>query len=285
MLHIACTGIEPYYSIIQKRKYVDTSKYDGTFKEVTLIPLEFYDYSDEKLEWVNTQTAHKITPMQQIRILQAIQDFCHTAASKTINLPEKTTVQEIKDILLFIKDTNLKGVTMFRDSSIKGILSDDKKEKVPFSAMSRRKGETVKFKGANDTNLYITANKGSQGHIREIFMNTNWAGSEGYSMANALGRIISIALQKDFTLLPDIVKSLESVSADSSWTCPDLKGTKDGARLASIPMAIAATLQVLHEAKDLDLISSYSVCPTCKEKAYRRSGGCGICTSCGYSSC
>ena len=286
MLRVGCTGIEPYFELITKRKYVDTSKSGSVLKEVTLIPMEFYDYTEEKLEWVESQIAHKITPEQQIRILSAIQTFCHTAASKTINLPEETTVQQIKDILFQVKDSNLKGITMFRDSSIEGILSGDNAKEAPeFSNLYRRKGETVKFKGLDGVNLYVTANKGSHGHIREIFMNTNWGGSEGYAISEALGRVISLALQKDFTMIDEIVKTLENVSADGQWTCPDLNGIKKGARFRSIPQAIASVLQVLHDSTDLELTSTYNVCPTCKEKAYRRSGGCGICISCGYSSC
>lgn len=293
MLHVGCTSIEPYYEMETKRKYVDTSKYDGSMLEATLVPLEFYDYTKEKLDWVEEQTAHKVSPMQQIAVLSAIQDFCHTAVSKTINLPAETSVDEIRDILMYVKDTNLKGITMFRDSSMEGILSSDSsKAPVPvegrdFADMWRRTGETIKFKNTSDqTKMYVTVNKGSLNHIREIFMNTKWAGPEGHAMAEALGRVISIALQKDHTLLPDIIQSLQEVSADSTWTCPDLKGVNDGARLDSIPQAIAATLEVLNsDVAGVKLHSSYSECPNCNKKAYRRNGGCGICTECGYSSC
>lgn len=130
LLHVACTGIEPYFSMVQTRKVKDL---DDSWKEFTLVPLEFYGYSDEKIKWVEEQTAHCITPEQQIRILESVQCFNHTAVSKTINLPAETTVEDILAILEHARHSNLKGITMFRDSSMEGVLSDGAK-KAPAAA-------------------------------------------------------------------------------------------------------------------------------------------------------
>ena len=121
LLRVACTGVEPYFSMVQTRKVKDI---DESWKEFTLVPLEFYGYSEEKLDWVNGQTAHEIDPHQQIRILEACQAFNHTAVSKTINLPASTTVDDIRAFLDYARQSNLKGITMFRDSSMEGVLSD-----------------------------------------------------------------------------------------------------------------------------------------------------------------
>jgi ribonucleoside-diphosphate reductase alpha chain len=284
MLKVACTGIEPYFDIVQKRRFVDTTTSGGELKwrEVTLVPLEFFGYDDDKLAWIAEQTAHKIDPMQQIRILEAIQEFCHTAASKTINLPEETTQSDIKKILMYAKDSNLKGITMFRDSSMDGVLSGSRKA-TKFGDTYRRRGETIKFKGKDDS-LYIVGNKGGAGHIREVFINTNFAGSEDHALCNALGRVISISLQHDHTLLDPIVKTLQGIAADGFWTCPGIDGDK-GAMTSSIPSALAKALICMHDSEDFELTSTYDICPACKERSFKRSGSCSTCVSCGHNSC
>ena len=120
LLKVACTGIEPYYAMVQKRRVKNA---DGSWAEFHLVPLEFYGYDHDILDWIRSQTAHNIPPFQQIRVLEACQAFNHTAVSKTINLPAEASVDDIKALLLFARDSALKGITIFRDSSLHGIIS------------------------------------------------------------------------------------------------------------------------------------------------------------------
>lgn len=284
LLRVACTGVEPYFSLIQKRRVRDV---DDTWKEFTLVPLEFYEYDKKKLAELESQTAHKITPLQQIRILEACQTFNHTAVSKTINLPAETTVDEIKDMLNIARYSKLKGITMFRDSSMTGILKDSSKQAEPrraFSDLPERRGNTFKFSGP--ASLYVTANQGDQGHIREIFLNTTKSGSTIHGMCESLGRVISVALQHDYRLVSKIARTLEDISSDSAWQNLNL------GRVYSIPAALAKVLDHCattpdekDEPEPYEQPSSYSSCPACGKLSLRRSGGCSQCVSCGYSSC
>ncbi|MCF6291611.1 MAG: hypothetical protein L3J03_11535 [Desulfobacterales bacterium] len=285
LLRTACTGVEPYFSMIQTRKVKDA---DDSWKEFTLVPLEFYGYEKDKLAWIEGQTAHKITPLQQIRILEACQTFNHTAVSKTINLPAETTVDEIKNMLFVARKSKLKGVTMFRDSSMTGVLSDSAiKEPVPdhdFSDLPERSGHTFKFTGPSS--LYVTANRGSQGHVREIFLNTTKSGSTIHGMCEALGRVISVALQHDYRLMGKIARTLADISSDAVWQNLRL------GRVFSIPAALAKVLDNCavtpdeqEEPEPYVEPSTYSSCPTCGKLTMRRNGGCNQCISCGYSTC
>jgi ribonucleoside-diphosphate reductase alpha chain len=283
LLRVACTGVEPYFCMIQTRKVKDI---DESWKEFTLVPLEFYAYSAEKLDWVSKQTAHEIDPYQQIRILEACQTFNHTAVSKTVNLPASTTVAEIRKILEYARKSNLKGITMFRDSSMEGVLSDQTGKPVKaldFTNMDERSGSTFKWRGPAP--LYVTANRGSQGHVREIFLNTTKSGSTLHGMSEALGRVISVALQHDYRLVGKIARTLEDISSDGAWNNGSL------GRCYSIPAALAKVLdrcsenEVESEPEPYLEPSTYSSCPTCGKISMRRSGGCNQCISCGYSSC
>jgi ribonucleoside-diphosphate reductase alpha chain len=286
LMRVACTGVEPYFSMIQSRRVKDA---DGSWKEFTLVPVEFYDYDENKLDWVESQTAHNITPLQQIRILEACQTFNHTAVSKTINLPAHTTVDDIKEMLFIARNSKLKGITMFRDSSMTGILSDTtskavEKPGIPFSDLAERHGSTFKFSGP--ASLYVTANKGDKDHIREVFINTTKSGSTIHGMCESLGRVISVALQHDYRLVGKIARTLEDISSDSVWS-----NTSMG-RVFSIPAALAKVLDhcapEINGKEDPDPYeepSSYSSCPACGKLTLRRSGGCSQCVGCGYSTC
>jgi len=283
LLRVACTGVEPYFSMIQSRKVKDI---DESWKEFVLVPLEFYSYSEEKLDWVRQQTAHEIDPYQQIRILEACQTFNHTAVSKTINLPATTTVSDIRSIMEYARKSNLKGMTMFRDSSMEGVLSDQSgkgSNDMEFTDMDERTGSTFKWRGPAP--LYITANRGGQGHVREVFLNTTKSGSTLHGMSEALGRVISVALQHDYRLVGKIARTLEDISSDGAWQNGRL------GRVYSIPAALATVLDKCAEDevdKDPEPYmepSSYVSCPACGKLSLRRSGGCNQCVSCGYSSC
>ena len=286
LMQVACTGVEPYFSMIQSRRVKDA---DGSWKEFTLVPTEFYDYDENKLDWIESQTAHNITPLQQIRILEACQTFNHTAVSKTINLPASTTVEDIKEMLFVARDSKLKGVTMFRDSSMTGVLSDSgaktvKKPGTPFSELGERHGSTYKFSGP--ASLYVTANKGEKDHIREVFINTTKSGSTIHGMCESLGRVISVALQHDYRLVGKIARTLEDISSDSVWSNNSM------GRVFSIPAALAKVLDncasEINGKEDPDPYeepSSYSSCPACGKLTLRRSGGCSQCVGCGYSTC
>ncbi|MBU0676167.1 MAG: hypothetical protein KJ950_16130 [Proteobacteria bacterium] len=284
LLRVACTGVEPYFSMIQTRKVKDL---DESWKEFTLVPLEFYGYSEEKLDWVKGQTAHAIEPFQQIRILEACQAFNHTAVSKTINLPAHATAADIRRILDYARKSNLKGITMFRDSSMEGVLSDSSAamagKEPEFTDLGERHGSTFKWRGPAP--LYITANRGGHGHVREVFLNTTKSGSTLHGMSEALGRVISVALQHDYRLVNKIARTLEDISSDGAWQNGNL------GRVFSIPAALAKVLDKAAENEvDDDPApytepSSYASCPSCGKLSLRRSGGCNQCVSCGYSSC
>ncbi|HSR36620.1 MAG TPA: hypothetical protein VLL73_05495, partial [Desulfurivibrionaceae bacterium] len=238
------------------------------------------------LEQVALETAHRIEPYQQIRILEACQAFNHTAVSKTINLPAETTVEEIEKILQYARKSNLKGITMFRDTSMEAVLSDGSHKlecTADFSDLDERRGSTFKFRGPAP--LYVTANRGKNGHVREVFLNTTKSGSTLHGMSEALGRVISVALQHDYRLVGKLARTLEDISSDGAWH-NGLLG-----RVYSIPAALAKVLDncaaddANSDPAPYEEPSTYTSCPACGRLTLRRNGGCNQCVSCGYSSC
>jgi len=66
------------------------------------------------------QTAWDVSPRWHLRIQSAFQQYTDNAVSKTVNLPENITAEEIRDLFMEAADMNLKGITVYRDQSKPG---------------------------------------------------------------------------------------------------------------------------------------------------------------------
>ena len=71
-----------------------------------------------------------IKPMGHVRMMAAAQPFLSGAISKTVNLPETATVEEIADVYLQGWKLGLKALAVYRDNCKVGQpLSDGKADK------------------------------------------------------------------------------------------------------------------------------------------------------------
>lgn len=61
------------------------------------------------------KTALEISPEWHLKIQAQFQKYCDGAISKTINLPNSATIEDIKKIYLMAYELDLKGITIFRD--------------------------------------------------------------------------------------------------------------------------------------------------------------------------
>jgi ribonucleoside-diphosphate reductase alpha chain len=108
------SGIEPIYDISYSRILL------GDIKVEITDPL--YKEMQERGEKSETvlglfRSAYQVAPFDHLKIQRTFQNYVDNAVSKTINLPQSATPEEILNIYLEAHQMGLKGTTVFRDKS------------------------------------------------------------------------------------------------------------------------------------------------------------------------
>jgi ribonucleoside-diphosphate reductase alpha chain len=258
--------------------------------------------------------AHDIHYLDRLKMQSAIQRYISNSISSTINLSTDVSVEEIEEIYLKAWEMKLKGITIYRDGckSFQPMTTTKKKKEeisdesavqcpVPYRRPNVLKGEIIKTKTGSGT-LYTSLGMDENGMPIEIFINISKHGSETSSFSEALGRLISIALQSG---VPSdrIADSIIGIVGDKpTWD--------NGKLIKSIPDAVGRVLrqysQQSQSASDdsglfnhtdsaapnaeIDFknpieIPGATICPTCGEIALVRTEDCLSCLSCGFSKC
>jgi ribonucleoside-diphosphate reductase alpha chain len=98
----ASSGIEPHYALELDR----TTSHGDHYTE--RVPVHEY------LDGFVPRTAHEIDWRWHVRVQAEFQKHCDMAISKTINMPNSATVQDVSDAYRMMYETGCKGGTVFR---------------------------------------------------------------------------------------------------------------------------------------------------------------------------
>lgn len=237
-------------------------------------------------------TAMDISAEAHLRMQAAFQKYTDNAVSKTVNLPNNATVQDIDHIYRLAYTLGCKGVTIYRDGSKSGQvlnIGSKKEEKAQSSQQAvsvvRQRpdiveGFTQKVKTGLGV-LYLTVNE-VDGQPFEVFTTIGKSGRSITAKAEAIGRLVSLCFRSGVPVR-DVVQQLKGIGGEHPVF--QKKGI-----LLSIPDAISWVLEnryLKDEApvlanKDQDLQNPS--CPECgSEMTFQE--GCHICQNCGYSRC
>ncbi|MGO1384199.1 MAG: vitamin B12-dependent ribonucleotide reductase [Arachnia sp.] len=237
MMDCDTTGVEPDFSLVKFKKLVG----GGSMQIVNqTIPraLRKLGYAEEEVdaivEFIGTHghvvgapgLAHEhyevfdtamgqrsIKPMGHVRMMAAVQPFLSGAISKTVNLPETATVEEIEDVYLQGWKYGLKALAVYRDNCKVGQpLSDGgkkadakeagnaepevrieyrpKRARLPKS----RNGRTTSF-SVSGAEGYMTSGAYDHGGLGEVFLKLGKQGSTLSGVMDAFSIAVSIGLQ------------------------------------------------------------------------------------------
>jgi len=234
-------------------------------------------------------TAHQIHPIKRVEMQAALQKWVDAAISSTVNLPEHTTVDEVRDIYIAAWRSGCKGITVYREGSREGILvTEERAQKAQMVVPTRYerpdilKGETVRARTPLGK-IYVTVNYQQQGAtrtVREVFIHLGKTGTHINSLMEALGRVISIALQYGVPI-NEIISQLQGIKSGD--------GIKQasGHVTFSVPDTVAYALEMalgIDRRQDKNGALVYDVCNQCGGVAVKI-GSCITCLQCGYSTC
>ena len=151
MMDCDTTGIEPDFSLVKFKKLVG----GGSMQIVNqTIPqaLRRLGYTDETNEAIIGSNGHvidapgltlehyavfdtamgvrSITPLGHVRMMAAVQPFISGATSKTVNMPESVTIDEVEDIYFQAWKMGIKALAIYRDNCKVGQPLSDGAKKV-----------------------------------------------------------------------------------------------------------------------------------------------------------
>ncbi len=232
MMDCDTTGIEPDFSLVKFKKLVGGGSMQivnqtvpqalrklGYTEETIEAIVEFIAANGHVIDAPGLKHEHydvfdcalgarSIAPMGHVRMMAACQPFLSGAISKTVNLPEDATVEEVEEVYYQGWKLGLKALAVYRDNCKVGQpLSDGKakKKEAPVSTEAiatpvrkrlpkSRPATTTSF-SVGGAEGYMTAGAYEDGALGEVFLKLGKQGSTLAGVMDAFSIAVSIGLQ------------------------------------------------------------------------------------------
>lgn len=331
------SGIEPVYDFAMVRR-------DRTGEHIIYHPL-FQEWKEQNPDKLDSEapsyfaSTNNLLPDDHVKVQAMVQRYTDSSISKTVNAPNDYTIEQVKELYMKAYDMGCKGVTFYRDGSRDAVLtrvSDENKKEEPkteaapapvvplVETMPERPQMLQGFTYRVQTPVgkgYVTINHDEQGIPLEVFVTISRAGSDIHADADAIGRLISLALRMPTTLekgkvVEAVIDQLRGIGGASTI------GFGNG-RVRSLADAIAKVLlehMAMYQARTIQTVSLPSadaateavqnaeaaeeqkplfagvpagstkpidrdLCNSCGQVSLVREEGCMKCYNCGYSKC
>ncbi len=248
------------------------------------------------------RTSHEINHEWHVRHQAAFQRYTDNGVSKTINLPNSASEEDVARAYLLAWELGCLGITVFRDGC-KGEqvlnVGIGTKENVPSAAPAVIRPRPRSLNGTTyrtDTPIgtaWITVTETAQKEPFEVFVQVGKGGSDTMAVAEALGRLISLVLRlpSPFTAqrrLEEVISQLSRIGGGQ----PTGFGP---AKILSLPDALARTLaEHIGQVKPLaeppvargdGRKQIGDLCKECGQATFIYEEGCKKCLSCGFNEC
>ena len=247
--------VNPHFERIAKergfwsRELIDRIAEKGSLRDISEIP------DDVKRIFI---TAHDISPLDHIRMQAAFQKHVDNAVSKTVNFPHDAAQKDVEDAYFMAYGLGCKGVTVYRDGSREEQVLSTGKTKTEQKVQSLPAGQqttiepktehkiipkkrpevikgTTRLMKTGCGNLYVTINEDEDGNLFELFTQMGKAGGCASSQAEAIGRLVSLALRSNIEP-EELIKHLKGISCHSpAWA--------NGGKISSCSDAISKSIE------------------------------------------
>jgi ribonucleoside-diphosphate reductase alpha chain len=265
------SSIEPVFAFEVVSKILDSE-----LKDVHPIYAEWKEKNPDRPLPDYFVSAHEVSPEWHVRTQAAFQKHVDNSVSKTINFPHEAIVEDVEKAFHQAWDLGTKGITIYRDGCRESqVLYKNGTEILhPQERPTSLPSITDKIK-TGFGNLYVTIAFHNLKPF-EVFASIGKSGYSTMADAEALGRLISLALRSGVEA-EEVIQQLKGIGGSEPIFT-------EGGLIQSIPDAIAKVLEkhfgeVRHNAKDF-----YTVrCKICG--ALLPDEKCPVCTNCGWSKC
>ncbi len=150
-----------------------------------------------------------IAAMGHVKMMAAVQPFLSGAISKTVNLPNESTVEDIKETYFESWKLGLKAIAIYRDGSKHSqplsnksdskAVAEDAVESAPIRGKklhmpTKRRGITIESI-VGGQKMYLRTGEYDDGNLGEIFIDSFKEGASTRSLLNCFAVAVSIGLQ------------------------------------------------------------------------------------------
>lgn len=290
MIADVSSGCEPYYSPVTYKTVLDGTTFTMVNKHIPEeLQREIIEDNGKtpvaalmnEEEWNLYKGAEDIYWKDHISMQAILQLNVDSGISKTINMSNDSTVEDVKNAYIYAWESDCKGITIYRDgsrdsqvlsSSIENTKEDRSKEAivelpVPYKLVLEDELKAVRYriKDKEGNKVYFTVCEQDDvpvevfSRLPEEVQDSSW---------HTISRLLSLALRYNIPL-DDITKQLRKSSSSISDT----------------PSRVARILDKYNKKNNTAVCSKDSVCPDCGGRTIFI-GGCVECEArCGWSKC
>ena len=242
------SGIEPHYSLVYRsnvlwqegragatlhdapaplvqmiRRATDRDLQD-VLTEIFESPERIAEYADPSL----FQTSHQVEPLDHVRMQAAWQKWVTNGVSKTINMPNTATAQEVAEAYRTAWELGCKAVSIYRDGSkSQQVLETAETEATreqeprtengyikPADRPKRLQGITDRIESGSGR-LYVAMNE-HRGRMFEVFINLGKSKADEEAHLEAVSRLISLALRAGVHPM-NVTEQLAGITSTPAW--------------------------------------------------------------------
>ena len=243
--------------------------------------------------------------MGHVRMMAAVQPFLSGAISKTVNMPEDTTVDQIEELYVEGWKRGLKSLAIYRtNSKACQVLTGTAQKAQPVGTVrhrirlpKKRLGFTQEAR-VGGQKVYVRTGEYENGELGEVFIDMHKEGATMRSMTNCFAIAISLGLQHGVPL-SEYVDAFVYSNFAPNGIVQDHPNIKHASSIIDYIMRLLAfeylkrtdLVQVKPDQEDAHevppaptrnvLVADAHVCTTCGNLTTRQNGNCYVCDNCG----